>query len=131
MFGDFGADSSKFDFSSTGAVPIRHYRYSTPDFWFTVRGKDEGTITTAMKAVASTIVTSEHFAGRSFSAGDAYIADTMGGYAGPGSATDWRRINTVHHLTRVIQDLGLLRGFAVADRVIAPFAKQESLFGDA
>jgi hypothetical protein len=104
MFGDFGADCAKFSFAS-GGIPIRHYRYSTPESWFVVRGVSDASAASAMKGVASCLVQSEHFAGRNFSSGDAFIADTAEGVAGPGNATTWRQMNTIHHLTRVVKDL--------------------------
>jgi len=128
IFGDFGADCSKFAFSSGGSAPIKHYRYSTPDHWLVIRATDAGVTSEAMKDVSSRIVKSGHFSGRSFSRGDAFIEDTANGAAGPGNATTWRKVNTVHHLSRVVKDVGDLRGYTIADLVSVPPPTQPSLF---
>jgi hypothetical protein len=116
MFGDFGADSSKFKFGAHGGIPRRHYRYSSSDCWLVPRGKDEGSVTNEMQWVAKEITKSGHFAGRAFSSGDKFISETAQGAGGPGNATTWRKVNTVHHLTRVISDLGVFHGYSVAER---------------
>jgi hypothetical protein len=116
-FGDFGADSSKFVFSSGAIAQIRHYRYSTEDHWLVVRGNKAADALTAMRGVASRIVGSKHFAGRVFSQADEYIFETAAGrQKNPGSAMTWRKVNTVHHLTRVANDLGSMYGYAVVRR---------------
>jgi NAD(P)-dependent dehydrogenase (short-subunit alcohol dehydrogenase family) len=81
--------------------------------------------------VATRIVASAHFAGRSFSLGDKYIADTANDKDGPGNATSWRRVNTVHHLTRVVADLGPQRGYQIVEREDVPEPEQIDLFGEA
>jgi Beta protein len=128
VFGDFSADSSKLVFDSGGGVPIKHYRYSTVDDWLVIRAADEKRTPEAMREVSSRIVKSEYFAGRSFSHGDAYIDDTANGTGGPGNATTWRKVNTIHHLTRVVKDLGELIGYTIPDLVLAPPPTQPSLF---
>jgi hypothetical protein len=128
MFGDFGADSSKFIFASGGHGPIRHYRYSTPESWFVVRGTDEHPVKKTMQDVSLKIVNSDHFAGQEFSRGDAFIYDTAYGHAGPGNPSTWRKVNTVHHLTRVVCDLATLHGRKIQIGSSVPAAEQLSLF---
>lgn len=127
MYGDFAADSAKFNFSSGGIAPIPHYRYSTPTKWIVVRASIAARTKDAMKEVAARIVGSVHFAGRSFSNGDKYIADTAVDRDGPGNATTWRRVNTIHHLTRVVTDLGPHRGYQIVERIDTPEPEQPDL----
>lgn len=129
MYGDFAADSAKFSFSSGGIAPISHYRYSTPRNWVTVRASDVGRDEDAMKEVATRLVASVHFAGRTFSLGDKYISDTARDKDGPGNATTWRKVNTIHHLTRVVTDLGPQRGYEIVEREDVPEPEQTDLFG--
>jgi hypothetical protein len=129
MYGDFAADSSKFNFSSGGIAPISHYRYSTPRNWVIVRASDVGLDKDAMKKVAKRLVASVHFAGRTFSLGDKYIYDTAHDKDGPGNATTWRKVNTIHHLTRVVTDLGPQRGYQIVEREDVPEPEQTDLFG--
>lgn len=129
MYGDFAADSAKFAFGSGGIAPICHYRYSTPRHWVVIRASEVGTVKEAMKEIATRLASSVHFAGRAFSLGDKYIADTASGRDGPGNATTWRRVNTIHHLTRVVTDLGPQRGYQVVEREDAPEPEQSDLFG--
>lgn len=127
MYGDFAADSAKFNFASGGIAPIPHYRYSTPKKWIVVRASDGADTKTAMKEVATKIVGSVHFAGRSFSSGDKYIADTATDKDGPGSAMTWRRVNTIHHLTRVVTDLAPGGGYKLIERMDVPEPEQADL----
>jgi hypothetical protein len=117
IYGDFAADSSKFIFASGGTAPIPHYRYSTTTHWVVVRASDGAGVSDAMKEAAIRLVGSKHFAGPSFSSGDRYIAETADGRDGPGNGTIWRRVNTIHHLTRVITDLGPYHGYRIVERI--------------
>jgi hypothetical protein len=128
MYGDFAADSAKFSFGSGGIAPICHYRYSTPRHWVVIRASDVGTVKDAMKEIAARLVASIHFAGRVFSLGDKYISDTASGKDGPGNATTWRRVNTIHHLTRIVTDLGPQRGYQIVERENTPEPEQTELF---
>jgi hypothetical protein len=127
IYGDFAADSAKFNFSSGGIAPIPHYRYSTPKSWIVIRASDGANTKNAMKEVATKIVESVHFAGRSFSIGDKYIADTTTGKDGPGNAMTWRKVNTVHHLTRVVTDLAPDGGYKLIERMDVPEPEQPDL----
>ena len=128
LFGDFAADCSKFNFRAGGTAPIKHYRYTTPESWLVVRAAEDTKPIDGMKDVSSRIIGSGQFYGRSFSSADAYIEDTANGFAGPGSATTWRKVNTIHHLTCLVKDIGDMMGYKVADRALAPPPKQEVLF---
>ncbi len=128
MYGDFAADSAKFNFSSGPIAPISHYRYSTPRHWIVIRGSATRTVKEAMKEVATRLVTSVHFAGRAFSLGDRYIDDTARDKDGPGNARTWRQVNTIHHLTRVVTDLGPQRGYQIIERTDMPEPEQLDLF---
>jgi hypothetical protein len=128
IYGDFGADCAKFNFGAGGGRPRRHYRYSTPEKWLVPRGPDEGPVTAAMRVVAEKIVKSGHFAGRRFSSGDRYISDTARGSDRPGNATTWRKVNTIHHLTRVVTDLGPHYKYRIVQRPDELVQEQADLF---
>lgn len=112
IFGDYAADCAKIEFRSGGGAPaIRHYRYATPNAWLVQRGADTGTHAAIMRRVCQAIIESGQFAGRDFSSADDYIFRTFHNKGGPGGAKEWRAVNTTHHLTRVIADIGGVLGF--------------------
>lgn len=129
LFGDYAADCATMVFGGGGGRAIRHYRYATPDAWIVERGADDGTTdAAAMRDVCRRIVGSEGFAGRFFSLADEFIFLTAYGEAGPGNSTRWRAVNTTHHITRVVADIGGVRGFALRQRADSPPPSQRSLF---
>lgn len=129
IFGDYGADSARFKFQSGGISPIPHYRYCIPDSWLVVRGGSNGCRKDTMQAVSRSILDSGKFAGRDFSWADEFIYGTANGHAGPGNASTWRQVNTVHHITHVVSEIGLFAGFGVERRAVATRPNQASLFG--
>ncbi|GJL97179.1 MAG: hypothetical protein DHS20C06_09960 [Hyphobacterium sp.] len=129
LFGDFAADCAKFEFSQKGGGrAIRHYRYATPDSWLVVRGSEIGRDAEVMKAVSRNIVKHVDFAGRSFSSADEYIFQTSLGLAGPGNSTIWREINTAHHITRVVRDIGKVKGMVFKEHQYTRQPRQSDLF---
>lgn len=128
LFGDYAADCATLSFGKGGGSPIRHYRYTTPDDWYVARGASSGTHDEVMREVCQRILDSGHFTGREFSSADDFIFLTAKGQAGPGSATTWRAINTTHHITRVVVDVGIVRGRTFAPRVARPIVVQDELF---
>jgi hypothetical protein len=129
VFGDYGADCAKFEFrKSSGGIPIRHYRYTTPDSWLVVRGTAAGQAEAAMRGVCERILRSGKFAGRGFSSADDYIFRTAKGWDGPGNGSTWREINTTHHITRVVRDIGGIKGMSFAETMFADPADQPELF---
>lgn len=128
LFGDFAADSAKFVFKGGAVQPIRHYRYSTAENWVVVRGSGDRRLIDDMRDVARRLVASRHFVGRAFSRADEAIFALSEDATGPGNATTWRRLNTVHHLTMVVSQLAPVRGFTIAQREAPQFARQASLF---
>ncbi len=118
MFGDYAADCAKMVFGGSGGAAIKHYRYTTDDKWLVVRGPKVGTDKAVMQGVCQKIVQSDQFAGASFSAADAYIDRTANNQDGPGNSTIWRQVNTTHHVTRVIVDLGKVRGIRISERAV-------------
>lgn len=120
IFGDYGADCAKFVFRTGGGAPaIRHYRYCTGRHWRVDRGKPDAKQLDAMRSVCARILASGEFAGRDFSAADKYIYETAKGLNGGGSAATWREMNTGHHITRVVSDLGGPFGFEIKRTTIA------------
>ena len=111
IFGDYAADCATMTFGTGGGRAFRHYRYATPEAWLVQRGTDGGTDAAVMRDVCRRILDSGHFAGRTFSSADEYIFRTAHSEAGPGNATIWRAVNTTHHITRVVVDIGRVRGF--------------------
>jgi len=130
IFGDYAADCAKFEFKSGGARAIRHYRITTEDEWLVVRGAKSGRDQIVMRDVCQRIVDSGSFAGRTFSSADEYIYQTAQGWNGPGNAMVWRGINTAHHITRVVQDIGKVKGMQFASLPVSDPPKQLSIFAD-
>ncbi len=128
LFGDYAADCATMNFGGGGRRAIRHYRYTTPSAWIIERSADDGKDAVAMREVCRRLVEGGDFAGRSFSAGDEFIFLTACGEAGPGTATRWRAVNTTHHITRVVADIGGVRGYAVHRRAEHAMPVQASLF---
>ena len=127
VFGDYGADCAEFDFKkASGGIPIRHYRYTTPDSWLVVRGSAEGQAEAVMRGVCERILRSGKFAGRGFSSADDYIFKTAKGWDGPGNGSTWREINTTHHITRVVRDIGGIKGMAFTETTFSDPADQLS-----
>lgn len=127
LFGDFAADSAKFNFGKGGRT-IPHYRYAGPENWSVVRALKDVPLRTAMPELARSIVESDGFAGRGFSIADRMLQDTALALGGPGNATTWRRINIGHHITRVVADLASLLDFSIISHAEETPARQISLF---
>jgi hypothetical protein len=129
VFGDYGADCAKFEFKkASGGIPIRHYRYTTPDSWLVVRGSAAGQAEAVMRGVCERILKSGKFAGRGFCSADDFIFKTVKGWDGPGNGSTWREINTAHHITRVVRDIGGIKGMSFTETIFADPADQPSLF---
>jgi hypothetical protein len=131
VFGDYGADCAEFKFSNkSGGIPIRHYRYATPESWLVVRGESTGKSDQVMREVCQRILASGQFAGRRFSSADEYIFRTANGWDGPGNGSTWREINTAHHITRVVRDIGTIKGMSFLDVNVSNPADQLLLFDE-
>ena len=129
IFGDYAADCAKLVFGNSGARAIRHYRYTTPDSWLVQRGLKSGVEDAVnMRSVCEEILASGKFAGRTFSTADDYIFRTAKGASGPGNAKIWRAINTTHHITRVVTDIGSIRSIRFDQKIVEPLSEQISLF---
>lgn len=128
LFGDYAADNAKLVFSKRGGVPIPHYRYTAPDAWYVRRGSSTGKTDAIMRKVCLDIVNSNYFAGRDFSSADDYIYLTAHAGGGPGSPTIWRAVNTTHHITHVVKEVGRIRGRAFLKRALDVVPTQRELF---
>jgi hypothetical protein len=126
MFGDFAAECSKIEFGGAGGRAIPHYRYATPDAWIVERGAKTGTHRDNMQKVCQRIVASGSFAGGGFSAADEFILRTAEG-GSPGNSTNWRQVNTTHHITRVVADIAGVRGIAIREKAVEAVGVQFSL----
>lgn len=127
IFGDYAADCSKMNFGASGGAAIRHYRYATPNAWLVQRGAAEGSHMRAMRAVCEAIVASGSFAGQDFSVADEHIYDMARGMGRCGAAREWRATNTAHHITRVVVDIGQIRGAPIGRKQIHATPEQMSL----
>ncbi|MEO6377901.1 MAG: beta family protein [Caulobacteraceae bacterium] len=127
LFGDYAADCAKLVFGGGGGAAIRHYRYTTSDAWYVQRGSSNGKHEEVMRKVCQGILDSGHFAGRGFSSADNFIFLTAKGRAGPGNSTIWRAVNTTHHITRVVTDVGRVRGRTFIQRSLEPVPTQPEL----
>jgi hypothetical protein len=128
LFGDYAADCARMLFGKSSARAIRHYRYATLEDWFVVRGAETGDDQTLMRDVCRRIVRGGYFAGRGFSSADEFIYRCAEAGGGPGNSTTWREINTTHHITRVVRDMGGVKGVLFSDRKVAPPARQIDMF---
>ncbi|ABS62010.1 hypothetical protein Plav_0387 [Parvibaculum lavamentivorans DS-1] len=132
-YGDFAADSSEIKFPKKkkkggGGRAIRHLRYATATHWFVVRAQSEGCDADLMRDVCQRISNSVHYEGRSFSYADNRIFLVGQAKVGPGTASMWREWNTLHHITRVVRDLGAMAGVQFADRPVIEEPEQQLLF---
>lgn len=130
IFGDYGADCAKVEFKNGGGIPIRHYRYATPESWLVMRGLNTGDAKLAMKDVCERVLKSGKFAGREFSYADDYIFRNAKGWDGPGNGSTWREINTAHHITRVVRDIGTIKGMSFMDAKVSDPSDQASFFDE-
>lgn len=127
-FGDYAADCAVMVFGKGGGRAIRHYRYTTPSHWFVVRGAETGDDTSTMRDVSRRILDSGQFAGRTFSVADDFIFRTARNIGGPGNSTNWREVNTTHHITRVVRDMGGVKGLVFSERKVEPEPIQAEMF---
>jgi hypothetical protein len=132
-YGDFGADHGKMVFprKKGGGRAHRQLRYTTATDTLVVRGADTGKDGDVMADICQRIVDSGHFAGQAFSEADDRIYCLAKGIKpGPGSASNWREWNMLHHMMRVVRDLGALSGAEFAPGRITPESIQPFLFED-
>lgn len=130
VFGDYAADCAKINFDKSSGKPICHHRYTTPNDWRVVRGSKEGCNEVIMRNVCERIVGGGYFAGRSFSVADEFIYQTSKDIVDSRSATKWREVNTTHHITRVVRDMGAVKGMSFDDIKVEPDAMQARLFDE-
>ena len=126
MFGDYAADCAKIVFGGGGARAIPHYRYATEDAWIVERGAKTGTDKENMRRVCERIVHGGSFAGAGFSSAAQFLLRTsLGGT--PGNSTNWRQVNTTHHITRAVADIAKVRGLTIRQKVVDTIERQLSL----
>ncbi|CAO3424283.1 beta family protein [Azospirillum doebereinerae] len=128
IFGDYAADCAKIAFGGGGGKAIRHYRYTTDENWLVQRGKNEGKDQENMHLVCKNILTSGMFEGREFSWADEFIYRTAKMAGGPGNSTYWRAVNTAHHITKIVTDIGDMKGIKFSKKTVAPLEEQIELF---
>jgi hypothetical protein len=112
-FGDYAIQSTDVlsTFNPLFMQVSAQLRYTISNAWFVARGSSTRTQGFEQAHdLATQIVSHGEFAGRTFSSGDAWIADCASRTSGTGNATTWRTVTTNHHLTLVAAQLANLRG---------------------
>lgn len=130
-YGDFGADCGRMVFPKRkrGGRPKPHLRHTGKTHTLVIRGSDSGTFTPTMREVCKKIIDSDEYCGRNFSYADDIIWLNAKGLTDTcGNATEWRELNTAHHLVRVAQDLGAMAGYSFEADVVSEYSEQISLF---
>lgn len=130
-YGDFGADCGRMVFPTRkgGRRPTPQLRYTGKTHTLVVRGSDSGAFTPTMRAVCKLIIESGEYCGRGFSYADDRIWQNAKGSTDTcGDPTDWRELNTAHHIVRVVQDLGAIAKVTFEEDAVSEFAEQGSLF---
>jgi hypothetical protein len=85
-------------------------RYTTQDEWLVIKGRNVRQFGFSQYFdLCRLLVERPEYSGRSYSWGDAYIADCADATQGPGNATTWRKVGVNHHLTLVTRGLASLR----------------------
>lgn len=101
-----GFDPKKMRVSAT-------LRYATQDNWLLVKGEATDVVppSTQFPRLARRLTTSpleEHFEGEDHCSGCEGVVRAAGGAPGYGSATTWRCLGTVHHITTAVEGLRAL-----------------------
>src|SRR5581483_6911699 len=76
------------------------------DEWLLVKGASDADLSREFPRLATRVVygnLKSHFAGPSHCAGCGQMKDAADGLPGFGTATDWRRIGTIHHITCAVR----------------------------
>ncbi len=130
-YGDFGADHGKMIFSRKkgGGRAHRQLRYTSIRNTMIVRGSDSGADATVMRDICRLIISSENFAGQAFSEADDRIYCLANGInPKPGTASNWREWNMLHHMMRVVRDLGAAANIKFAPGRVTAVSSQQPLF---
>lgn len=91
--------------------PAASIRYAVDDAWYILKGLNVRDHHYAQyRTHCRTLISSPYFAGRGFSAGDAYIDDCANGVVTTGNLTTWRWVGTNHHISKVAEDIASLSG---------------------
>ncbi|TKJ40669.1 hypothetical protein CEE37_06815 [candidate division LCP-89 bacterium B3_LCP] len=100
-----------FDFRIHQVSPS--IRYTSGEDWLLIKGESNSRVlpSTQFPALASRLVygnLSDQFRGESHCEGCAMVKKAADGVKGFGSATKWRLIGTIHHITTVVEELASL-----------------------
>jgi hypothetical protein len=113
-YGDYAVANPETVDELAGSAPIPRWaqlRYTADDEFVVGRGGDLNRLGDAeMYALCARLTRAPEWEGRSFSAGDQWIDDRAQGSGNAGNYTTWRRVGTVHHITKVAQQLANLAG---------------------
>lgn len=130
-YSDFGADSCQIKFpKKAGGRAIRHIRYSTAQDYIIFRAGETGTDEALMREVCRRIVFGDEFFGTGHSYAGGKLWDIANGIAGPGNASVWRELNTAHHVSMIVRDLGAMAGKEFARGHDWVLRKQLTLLSD-
>ncbi|MBA3877821.1 MAG: hypothetical protein C0498_13020 [Anaerolinea sp.] len=108
-FGDYGTTHPDpvENIDAKGALPeTAQLRYATADGWLMLRGLDiRKHPVDHFVDLLDALRRRPEFSGATFSAGDRWIDDVASGRTPPGRIVMWKRMQLVHHLTYVSQQL--------------------------
>ncbi|MGN6365896.1 beta family protein [Asticcacaulis taihuensis] len=129
-YGDFGADTGKMVFprSKGGGKATRHIRYTGKTHTLIVFADKDGKDAEQMKKVCQRVMGNDSYAGQQFSEADNRIFRVANGMDGPGNASMWREWNTMHHVMRVVRDLGAMDDVKFADGWVSEVVYEQDLF---
>jgi hypothetical protein len=106
-FGDYGINHPEVPPLDMRLVrPSAKIRYTSKDSWLIVKGinvRENGY--RQFRDLSRSVIKSTHFLGKDFSFGDKYIADCAGGGGGTGNLTTWQKVDTNHHIQKVVDDI--------------------------
>ena len=131
-YGDFGADTGKMVFprGKGGGKATRHIRYTGKTHTLVVFAEKDGKDAEQMQKVCLRLIEheSKSYAGQQFSEADDRIFRVAKGMDGPGNASIWREWNTLHHVMRVVRDLGGMVGITFQDGRVSEVIREAGLF---
>ncbi len=109
-FGDYGIDSPATDLDRTFyGAPVPMIRYTIPEHWVFFRGsgkpKNSPTRATDWPQLSRRLLSSGHFRGPDYSAGDRFIQECADGAPNHGGGSAWRFVGVSHHVTQVVEQL--------------------------
>jgi Beta protein len=113
FFGDYGINHPDFP-SANGfmtIVPSLRYTLITEPKWLALKEAKSDQGNKAFFDLCRRLVRMPEYAGRHHCWADDEIYERAQGRGGPGNATTWRELGSVHHITTVVEQLASHHGF--------------------